>query len=50
MLECRRNAGTDAGIWIELIGDNLTSGRQALLDTSKDTFERAQVTPYWRYR
>lgn len=41
-----RNAGTDAGIWIEVIGDKLTSGRQALLDSSKDTFERAQVDDF----
>ncbi|GIL93966.1 hypothetical protein Vretimale_245 [Volvox reticuliferus] len=41
-----KNAGTDAGVWIELIGDQLTSGRQALIDTSKDTFERAQVDDF----
>ncbi|KAG2501257.1 hypothetical protein HYH03_001064 [Edaphochlamys debaryana] len=41
-----KNAGTDAGIWIELIGDKLTSGRQALIDTGKDTFERGQVDDF----
>lgn len=38
-----RNAGTDAGVWIELLGHQLSSGRHALVDTSKDTFERGQV-------
>lgn len=38
-----RNAGTDAGIWIDIIGDRGTSGRQALIDTNKDTFERGQA-------
>ncbi|GLC54185.1 hypothetical protein PLESTB_000832700 [Pleodorina starrii] len=41
-----KNAGTDAGVWIELLGDQVTSGRQALIDTSKDTFERAQVDDF----
>ncbi|KAG2432966.1 hypothetical protein HXX76_008694 [Chlamydomonas incerta] len=41
-----KNAGTDAGIWLEIIGDKLTSGRQALLDSSKDTFERAQCDDF----
>ncbi|KXZ51726.1 hypothetical protein GPECTOR_11g173 [Gonium pectorale] len=41
-----KNAGTDAGIWIELIGDKVTSGKQALIDTSKDTFERGQVDDF----
>eukprot|EP00798_Chlamydomonas_sp_ICE-L_P013676 gene13676-19564_t len=37
-----KNAGTDAGILLEILGDRASSGKHPLLDMSKDTFERAQ--------
>lgn len=38
-----RNASTDAGVTVDIIGDRASSGPKQLVDTTKDTFERAQV-------
>lgn len=41
-----KNSGTDAGVLIEIFGDRASSGKQPLLDMSKDTFERGQMDEF----
>lgn len=41
-----RNAGTDAGVSVDIIGDRGSSGPKQLVDLTKDTFERAQVDDF----
>lgn len=44
-----KGAGTDANVFIELVGDKGSSGRR-LLDNSKNNFERAQVNQFRHLR
>ena len=41
-----RGAGTDANVFIELLGEKGSTGRQ-FLDTSKDNFERSMVDTFF---